>query len=207
MSDEATISVSVNPAEVAELSRLINLRAGYLREAIGKSTAWMAYYVARAAGAATAISKKNRKVIKNPLIRQTVEGRTWWSLYVAVRDYPIDSTMKAKYIPLYGATIAEARTQKGVKIGRSGLSRKGWLWMSNNANRTAYNTGGVKESVFTVKADLANTSNPSVTLHNKLKYAAFAMKSEKVGTIMSRGLNAFRKDLSRRAHIAIAKGI
>jgi hypothetical protein len=49
--------------------------------------------------------------------------------------------------------------------------------------------------------------NYTVTMENRLNYAAFALKSASVDSIISRGANSMRKDLERRAHIAIARAV
>jgi hypothetical protein len=40
----------------------------------------------------------------------------------------------------------------------------------------------------------------SVVLWNKLHYAAFALKADKIESIVSRGMNSFRKDTERRLY-------
>ena len=216
MANDVSINIEVPQAELNEVSRIIQLRAGHLRESMRESTLWAAWFIARAAGASTVNSPKLRPVKKNPLRGQRTEnGKIWWSAFVAVRKFS-KKTIAAggseveTYIPLGTLGKADAQNSRARKISKRGLAKRAWAWAVGEMRGTTPSPGkrswrGYGGDELMEMHQTGGAHNPTVTMHNKLSYAAFAMKSEKVPSIISRGMNAMRKDLERRAHIAIAR--
>ena len=214
------LTATIPQSDLDELSRMVRLRSGYLHESMLESTLWAAWFVARAAGAATVISKKRRKVIKNPQrglpIPQHAPSINWWP-FVAVHDYREPNELGYAYIPIDAQSIGEARASSKAQIrdyvkgktGGRGLARAAWAWLVGRSRKNhglsgrwpigRNSTTGI-EYQWNDGADTA-----SVTMHNRLRYASDAMKSENVPTIISRGANAMRKDLERRAKVKIAR--
>jgi hypothetical protein len=222
---DATLTIEVPQREIDDLSRIIRLRAGYLRESMLDATRWAAWFIARAAGAATRISRKKRRVIKNPNRGEKLpqrahlkgnKGNNWWP-FVAIHDFRTIKEMGYAYLPIDAATIQEARQDKKAKIrdhqkgraGGSGLAKFAWMWsVAQNKKSNATLTGSKGVSLFTITAG-GDAGNPQILMHNKLRYAAFAFKTkgqQTVDTIIARGTTSMRKDLEKRAGVAIARG-
>lgn len=207
------ITLNPNLREAAELDRLIQMRAGWLKEDIRESVLWAIWFIARSAAASTVQSPSRRKVVPNPL-RGAVSatGKKIWSAFAAIRTHAaakpggkfVTDRSGTTYIPIDADSIGEARKSKAAKIKRKGLAKMAWGWMVANARRSGMSALGLSKWTRVVEVEHGNDdSNPSVTMHNRLTYASLALKGDKVDSILSRGINSFRKDLNRRAKISI----
>jgi hypothetical protein len=222
---DVAITLEVPQGQMDELARIIKLRAGYLRESMLDATMWAAHYISEAAGAATKVAHTRRPVKKNPHRGQTLPGKAhtgainWWP-FVAVRKYNPVKQIGFAYLPIDAPDIVEARRApitrirdyvRG-KVGGRGLARASWAWFmlaTKNPRSRASVVWPIGRSQGAVVRYEWNDAGASVELHNRLRYAAMAFKSkgrQTVDNIISRGTNSMRKDLERRAGVAIARG-
>lgn len=220
------ITIDVPQGQMNELSRIIQLRAGYLRESMIESTLWASWFIARAAGVATAVAPRKRRVKLNPYRGQLSQnGRRLWAKWVAVRQFSKKARAASgenyvQLIPLTSEIKENAEQENAAKIrdyekGRQhgrGLAKYAWMWMvgqarRKNASNGRWPIGRGSEQRYIQYEYQATGEDISVTLHNRLSYAAAAMKSTSVDSIISRGTTSMRKDLERRAKIKIAGAV
>lgn len=201
MPDAVTIEIPEN--DIRELVRIQKLRAKYIGEDAKKTVRYTAYFVSKAAGAATRVAPKLRRIVKNPAY--TPEGdqrRAMWAAKRYMKNGDI------KLIPIKAATKEEARLSPRAKISRRGLARDQWKWILSAMGFRGGKTMTKKRMAFFHVEQLLQSGNPQIVLENRLPYAARAFKTKgraTVGNIVRRASNSMRKDLERRAKRTIAE--
>ena len=190
------ISIDVPPKDIAQLRRLMNLRGRLLKEDSRKTVTFAAWFIAKAASAATRLAPKTRPIVKNPAARSGDRRRAPFAAkkFTKNRDLVL--------IPIRAATKQEAREDKRAKIGTRGLARDAWRWVVGDLGRAAGKTLNKKmTSAYRVRKSLDRATGPEILLENRLNYAGLAFKTKGAATvnnILSRANNAMRKDLERR---------
>lgn len=208
------LTIQPAPGEIDRVSETIQKWAGKMRVDMQEATLQAASFIAYSAGGATVKSKKWRKVIKNPLRGQvTNKGKRWWSKFVAIREYAGGVTASGvtaqsiAYIPIDQESKRIANKSTAAFIRRSGLAKSSWMWMVGAMRRNASSDLGLRQKAGTLVSVRQGNDpqNPTVTMNNKLKYVAFALKSDSIDGIMSKGMRNMERLLEKRAKIALER--
>lgn len=209
----AEVTVEVPEKDIAELSRVMALRAKLLKEDAEKTVSYTAWFIGKAAGAATKVAPKLRPIVKNPnkqaktdrrfapygVTRYRRDGSTYFQPIYRTGEFGrvrfIDkeslqvryrSKFSGKIISEYETAQAPGLSIKSDKrrvIGRRGLARDSWRWIIGDLGHAPGQTWNQKKAAYYGVTKALQQSEPTITLTNKLNYADQAFKIKGRATV------------------------
>jgi hypothetical protein len=196
------IQIEFNPSDVARIQTTMRRMVMYLHKEMGEAVKAGAWYVARAAGAATKIAPKTRKIVPNPEYRSSYITGFWegsMAMKWAVLRYRKDRSTMLK--PVKGETREDAKASRAARIGRRGLAKDSWSWMLGSMGKPMLALHTRRMAGISTVSKSIGGDNPSVLLENRLRYAmdAFLVKGRAtVSNIMSRAANSMAASMNRK---------
>lgn len=196
------IDLSLDRRSAADLQNSMRRLIFDLGKPIDTAILMTAWYVAKAARAATKLSAKTRRVVPNPDYKKVfVKG--WYArtqaFKWAVSKYQSDGTVR--FVPVKAETEQEAKQSKAAQIRRRGLAQDAWSWISRALGGSAPATRNrTMNSAADVKKQLGVT-NPQILLQDNLRYAGLAFRTKGRATqddIMRRAANSLRATVERK---------
>jgi len=230
MSD-APVSIEIKKADVSRLFAQMQRAQKHLGKDLKESVKWGGILLMQSLAAQTKVSKKLRPIVKNPDKRYKTDARRApfgvmrWDKHGKKVFRPIyrtgefgrvrfldKKTFEVKYINTLTGTVHRAsrydqtpdlsiKTDKRRKIGRRGFAKKTWQWATRSM-------GGGTANLMRVMgiADIrwsGGTSNPTVTIINRINYMDKALKGGLMA--VNRSIENAARKMANRIDDRIAK--
>ena len=230
MSD-APVSIEIKKADVSRLFAQMQRARKELGKDLKQSVKWGGILLMQSLAAQTKVSKKLRPIVKNPDKRYKTDARRApfgvmrWDKHGKKVFRPIfrtgefgrvrfldKKTFEVKYINTLTGEVHRAekfdqtpdlsiKTDKRRKIGRRGFAKKTWQWATRSM-------GGGTANLMRVMgiADIrwsGGTSNPTVTIINRINYMDKALKGGLMA--VNRSIENAARKMANRIDDRIAK--
>ena len=230
MSD-APVSIEIKKADVSRLFAQMQRAQKHLGKDLKESVKWGGILLMQSLAAQTKVSKKLRPIVKNPDKRYKTDARRApfgvmrWDKHGKKVFRPIfrtgefgrvrfldKKTFEVKYINTLTGTVHRAsrydqtpdlsiKTDKRRKIGRRGFAKKTWKWATKSM------AGGTANIMRVMGiADIrwsGGTSNPTVTIINRINYMDKALKGGLMA--VNRSIENAARKMANRIDDRIAK--
>jgi hypothetical protein len=173
-------------------------RSRVLAEDLHQTVKAAAWFVARAAAAATKIAPKFRKLVN------VATARDWRVNRIYAADvYKSDGSHHL--VPVPGRSVAEAKQSPIARVPRRGLAKDAWAWiLGAMGQRGAPSLNRPMPRAYYVQQRLTLT-DPAILMVNKLRFGQAAFKTggrATINNILARASRAMVSDADRRARKA-----
>jgi len=199
MSDNGTVTIS-DSGSVAKLQKTMADMVFKLGKGLKETVFVGAWYVARAAGAATKVAPKYRTIKKNPLARTDARLGNWM-----VQVWKNGKLLKE--VGVRAATRDEVKRRKIARIMWRGLAKSVWGWMLKGLGKPKGRTYLPETgNAFELVKKLGGL-NPEIRLMSRIRYARDAFKTKGKATesnILRRAASGMQKSIEYKLrHIKV----